>query len=220
LSKYLITVVLLAGLVAASIVFAGRVKTYHLFGNQEGYEPVQPIAFSHRKHAGDLQIQCVYCHSGAESSPHAGIPAADICMNCHRFVTDSSKVILQELLDARKEKRKQDPKVSPELEKLYHSLALTVTSDGKLERDPKRQPEPIAWVKVHNLPAFTCFNHSAHVKAGVDCQQCHGPVETMERVRQVADLSMGWCVDCHRQRGLMADTKAAKPSTDCATCHH
>jgi hypothetical protein len=84
-----------------------------------------------------------------------------------------------------------------------------------------RQPKPIAWVKVHNLPAFTCFDHRPHTLAGVTCQHCHGPVETMERVRQVGDLSMGWCVNCHRetaQTGVAG--KKVRPSTDCSACHY
>ena len=87
--------------------------------------------------------------------------------------------------------------------------------------NPSKKPQAIAWVKVHNLPAFACFDHRAHVHAGLACQQCHGPVETMERVRQVNDLSMGWCVDCHRETGRTGLAgKAVQPSTDCATCHY
>jgi hypothetical protein len=107
--------------------------------------------------------------------------------------------------------------VSPELQKLYDALAL----DAKLEPDPAKHPEPIAWVRVHNLPDFTCFDHRSHVNAGVTCQHCHGPVETMERVRQVADLSMGWCVNCHREsanNGVAG--KKVRHSTDCSVCHH
>jgi hypothetical protein len=138
-------------------------------------------------------------------------------MSCHRFVTAPQAILLQELLEARKAKRPPLPVVSPELKKLYDALGL----DDKMERDPSKKPEPIAWVRIHNLPAYACFDHRSHVAAGVACQDCHGRVETMERVRQVSDLSMGWCVNCHRETGRAAgDSKQVKASTDCATCHH
>ena len=107
--------------------------------------------------------------------------------------------------------------MSPELQKLYDALGL----NAKMEPDPDKKPQPIPWVKVHNLPDYACFDHHSHVNAGVECQRCHGPVETMERMRQVADLSMGWCVNCHResQRTGVAG-KEVKPSLDCAACHH
>jgi hypothetical protein len=210
-------VILLVGLVLSCTYLVGQLKNYPLPGNQQGYEPVQPIAFSHRQHAGQLQISCLYCHYGAENSPHAGIPPASICMTCHRFVTAPQKDMLAELLDARKAKRPPRPVISDELRKLYDALGL----DSKLEPDPDKKPKPIAWVKVHNLPTFTCFEHRSHVKAGVECQHCHGQVETMERVRQEKSLSMGWCVNCHRESGRIGPTgKRIEPSTDCAACHH
>jgi hypothetical protein len=217
LVRYLFTILLLGGLVVSSLLLGRQVHGWPLPGSQQGYEPEQPIAFSHKLHAGDLQIQCLYCHYGVDKSKHAGVPPGDVCMTCHRFVTASQKTVLPELLAARKEKRPAQPQVSPELQKLYDALAL----DSKLEPDPSKQPQPIKWVKVHNLPAYACFNHQSHVQAGVDCQRCHGDVETMERVRQVSDLSMGWCVNCHRetsQSGVKG--KIVRPSTDCATCHY
>jgi hypothetical protein len=215
--KRLLTLVLLAGLVVCGVVLAGRLRSYPPPGDQDGYEPPQPIAFSHRQHAGDLQISCQYCHYGAENSRHAGIPAAGLCMNCHRFVTAPQKAMVAEVLAARKEDRAPEPVVSPELQKLYDSLGL----NAKLERDPDRTPQPIKWVKVHNLPDYACFDHRAHTTAGVACQRCHGPVETMDRLRQVSDLSMGWCVNCHREcQRNGVDGKPARPSLDCATCHH
>jgi Cytochrome c7 and related cytochrome c len=217
LAKRLLTMALLIGLVFSSLALARRAKEYHLPGNQQGYEPVQPIAFSHRLHAGDMQVSCYYCHYGAENTRHAGIPPASVCMTCHRFVTASQKAVLPEILAARKAKRTPNPVISDELQKLYDALGL----DAKLERDPNKKQEPIKWVKVHNLPSFTCFDHRSHVKAGLDCQRCHGPVETMERVRQVEDLSMGWCVNCHRENNRPGPTgKMLRPSTDCITCHH
>jgi len=208
---------LLIGLVICSLVLAGRLRSYPFPGNQQGYEPEQPIAFSHRLHAGELQISCLYCHYGAEKSRHAGIPAASICMTCHRFVTASQKVMIPEILEARKANRTPRPVIAPELQKLYTALGL----DINLERDPHATPQPIAWVKVHNLPAYTCFDHRAHLRAGVACQRCHGPVESMERLRQISDLSMGWCVNCHRETPIPGvNGRAAWPSTACGTCHH
>jgi hypothetical protein len=212
----LLTLVLLVALIVSSVVLAGRLRTYPLPGNHQGYEPEQPIAFSHRLHAGDLQISCVYCHYGAERSRQAGVPAANICMTCHRFVTASQKAMIPEILEARKANRTPKPVISPELQKLYDSLGL----DGRLEPDPSKTPKPINWVKVHNLPAYACFDHRAHVNAGVACQRCHGPVETMDRLRQVSDLSMGWCVNCHREsQRTGVDGHSVRPSIDCTTCH-
>jgi len=217
LARRLMTVVLLIGLVISSVVLSGRLRSYPLPGNQQGYEPEQPIAFSHRLHAGEVQISCLYCHYGAERSRHAGIPSASICMTCHRFVTASQKVMIPEILEARKANRTPKPVISPELQKLYDALGL----GSNLERDPKTPPQPIAWVKVHNLPAYTCFDHRAHLRAEVACQRCHGPVETMDRLRQVSDLSMGWCVNCHRETEIAGVAgKTGRPSIACATCHH
>jgi cytochrome c7-like protein len=216
LQRHVLTLVLVAALVPSISVLAVRLRTYPLPGSEQGYEPVQPIAFSHKQHAGDVQVSCIYCHFGAETSRHAGLPPASVCMSCHRFVTASQNEMLPELLVARKEKRPPRPVVTAELQKLYDAMGL----DSKLEPDPNKVPQPIAWVKVHNLPAYTCFDHRAHVRSEVRCQQCHGPVETMERVRQVEDLSMGWCVNCHRKTERTgADGKNFRPSIDCATCH-
>jgi hypothetical protein len=213
----LVTIVLGIGLFLASVAALPALWGLPGPGNQQGYEPVQPIAFSHRLHAGELQISCLYCHAGAERSPHAGIPAASVCLNCHRFVTAPLGTLRAEEELAKKEKRKPRRLVSPELQKLYDALAL----DEQMRPDPARTPTPIAWIKVHNLPAFACFDHQAHVHAGVSCQQCHGPVQNMERLRQVEDLSMGWCVNCHRQANQSGIAgKKVNASLDCATCHY
>ncbi len=215
--RMLITTALLVALVLAALALARQVKDSPLPGSQQGYEPVQPIAFSHRQHAGQMQIACLYCHNGAERSAHAGIPAASLCMTCHRFVTAPQKDMLPEIVEARRATRAIRPVVSPELQALYNALAL----DDKFERDPKKTPRPIAWVRVHQLPSYACFNHCAHVRAGVNCQDCHGPVETMDRIRQTSDLSMGWCVNCHRDASKTGvNGKTVHASTDCATCHH
>jgi len=193
-----------------------RIGALRLPGNQQGYEPAQPIDFSHRLHAGELQISCLYCHSGAEKSRYAGVPAASVCMNCHRFVTAPLGSVRAEDELAKQEKRAPRKIISPELAKVYDALGL----GEDLKPSAARQARPIEWVRIHNLPDFAHFDHRAHVTAAVSCQTCHGPVETMERVRQVSDLSMGWCVNCHRaanQTGIAG--KAVYASVDCAVCH-
>jgi hypothetical protein len=217
MSARLLTLVLAVGLLGSVFFLVLQISALHLPGNQQGYEPVQPIAFSHRLHAGELQVPCLYCHSGAERSRHAGIPAASTCMNCHRFVSAPLGAVRAEDELAKKEGRKPVRVVSPEIQKLYDALAL----GDNLKRDAKKTPVPIAWTKVHNLPDFVYFDHRPHVAAGVACQQCHGPVETMERVRQVQPLTMGWCVNCHRaanQTGIAG--RSANASVDCARCHY
>lgn len=151
-----------------------------MVGTQQGYEPPQPIAYSHALHAGELKIACMYCHSGAEYSRHAGVPSANVCMNCHKQV-------------------KAD---SPEVQKIAQAVATNT---------------PIQWTRVHRYPDFAYFNHSRHVGQGVQCQACHGPVETMVRVRQVETMTMGWCIECHRT--TLAEGKL-KPPTDCSACHY
>jgi nitrate reductase gamma subunit len=248
------TAVLLVGLILSGLALIPRLRGAHLPGNDQGYEPVQPIAFSHRLHAGELQVACVYCHADAEKGRHAGIAAASVCMNCHRFITAPLRDVRADFELARQERQalpaflgtstvgllgapsgqgpllaaaalvpgRADPRplrtlISPELAKLYVALGL----NDKLEPDPVRATTPIRWVKVHNLPSYTHFDHRAHVNVGVACQRCHGPVETMERVRQVEDLSMGWCVQCHRDANETGvGGKPVRASTDCTACHH
>lgn len=232
----LLTIVLLVSIGFALLVLAPSVASVHLPGNQQGYEPAQPIAFSHRLHAGEMQVDCLYCHSGAERSRHAGIPAASVCMNCHRFVQATAGAVRAEDELAKREHRQPHRVMSPEIAKLYAALALR--EDGT--RDPRRTPSRIQWMKIHSVPDFVYFDHRPHVNAGVACQVCHGPVETMERVRQVSDLSMGMCVNCHRQinragltgkgdftsaaapasRGVVPVTHKLHASTDCTTCHY
>ncbi|MBI3682661.1 MAG: cytochrome c3 family protein [Acidobacteria bacterium] len=211
----ILTAILLVASGYAALAVAPRMNGYRLPGIHQGYAPVQPIAYSHRLHAGELQVACLYCHSAAERSRHAGIPAASICMNCHKQVTASFGAVRQEEELAEKAKRKPRPVVSPELGKLYAALGLNQT----LDRDPSLPQKPISWVRVHNLPDFVYFDHRAHVAAGVACQTCHGPVETMERMRQHASLAMGWCVNCHREANRGINGKAVEASIDCGTCH-
>jgi len=217
MNQRLVTIVLAIALGFSVLTLVPRALAWRLPGNNAGYEPSQPIAFSHRLHAGELQVACLYCHSGAETSRHAGIPAANVCMNCHRFVTAPYAAVRAEDEQAQKENRPPRQVVSPELQKVYDALAL----NSRLEPDPQRHPRPIVWTKVHNVPDFVYFDHRAHVTVGVTCQQCHGPVETMERMRQTQTLTMGWCVNCHRQADRTG--VAGRPvdaSLDCITCHY
>jgi len=170
--------ILAVGAFGAALLAAVVAREVSLVGVHQGYAPEQPIAFSHKLHAGDNQIACLYCHFAATKSRHAGIPPANVCMNCHGIL--------------RKE--------TAELAKLKEAVA---------------QGRPIEWIKVHNLPDFVYFNHSQHVLSSVACRDCHGPVETMARVRQEKPLTMGWCLDCHRQRGIgpaMSETTVARTS--------
>ncbi|MBI4906573.1 MAG: cytochrome c3 family protein [Acidobacteria bacterium] len=209
-------VVLATGLLFSSWGLVTRVGAFRLPGNQQGYSPVQPIAYSHRLHAGELQIDCQYCHFNASSSRHAGIPPASICMNCHRLVTTSFGVFRAEDELAIQENRKPRTLISAEIRKIYDALGL----DDERKPAATKQPAPIAWTRVHRLPAFVYFDHRAHVNAGVVCQTCHGPVETMERMRQFSDLTMGWCVNCHREVNRSGvEGKRVYASVDCSTCH-
>ncbi|MTI33287.1 c-type cytochrome [Cytophagales bacterium RKSG123] len=149
-----------------AIVLKTVIDGLFMVGIQQNYQPKQPIAFSHKIHAGQMEIDCNYCHTGVRKSKSANIPSANICMNCHTEI-------------------KKD---SPEIQKIYAAL----------END-----QPIEWVRIHNLPDLAYFNHSQHVKVGeVECQTCHGPIETMDVVYQYADLTMGWCINCHRETEL------------------
>ena len=202
----IITIALAAAFAVSLVTLAAA---WRLPGNNQGYEPVQPIAFSHKLHAGDMKIACLYCHAGAERSRYAGIPALNVCMNCHEKVTSS--------FAAQQQAPQTQPVESVQLRKLYDALAL----DDVLAPVEGKTPTPIAWQRVHQLPDFVYFDHRAHITAAVRCQQCHGPVESMERVRQVETLAMGWCVNCHRdvnQAGVAG--KPVHASIDCVTCHY
>ncbi|MBR9999733.1 MAG: c-type cytochrome [Cyclobacteriaceae bacterium] len=147
---------------------------YHI-GVQEGYSPTQPIAYSHKVHAGDFAIPCQYCHTGVMESKNAGIPSANICMNCHSAIV----------------KVTGSDTPSAEIQKIY---------------DAVENNQPIEWVRIHNMPDLAYFNHAQHYNVGnVECQTCHGPIETMEVVSQYADLTMGWCIDCHRTTVVQTD---------------
>ncbi len=195
MSSTIVNLLLACGLLLVAGVLAPRVATSRLPGDHSGYAPDQPIAYSHRLHAGELGIACLYCHAGAETSRHAGIPAASICMNCHKTVSAPMLEVRAEDARAAAEGRAPARIVSPEIGKLYGAL------DDRA---------PIRWTRVHRLPDYAFFDHRSHVTAGVSCQRCHGPVETMERMRQHSTLTMGWCVDCHRTE---------RATLDCSACH-
>lgn len=172
-----------------------------------GYQPIQPVAYSHKLHAGQMGIDCRYCHFNVERGQFAGVPPTEVCMNCHSLVKTTS----------------------PEIIKIREAF-----SSGK----------PILWQRVHKLPEFAYFNHSAHVNKGVSCVVCHGRIDQEDIVTAAAPLSMSWCLDCHRDPARnIRDKKLVTnlawkpdgdpveigrtfmekyhvhPRTDCSTCH-
>lgn len=155
-------------------------------GIDQGYEPVQPIHYSHRIHAGVNEIDCKYCHSSARVSKHSGIPSLNVCMNCHKSIGEVSETTLAE-------GKEYGVDYNAEIQKLYDAVGW----DGRAYTG---ETKPVKWIRIHNLPDFAYFNHSQHVSvAGVECQTCHGPVEEMEVLYQHAPLTMGWCINCHRE---------------------
>ena len=220
MQQRVITFALLIGLFFSLVALGTSANRWRLPDNQQGYAPKQPIAFSHRLHAGELKLDCTFCHSNAEQSRHAGIPSTDVCMKCHQNVVNTFDIIKDEAEKAKEEKREPKQLVSEELQKLYDALNI----EGLAKSDSKNKEtigKPIDWVRVHNLPDYVFFDHSAHVTVGVACQTCHGPVESFDRMHQEARLSMGWCVNCHREaneKGI--DGKTVHASTNCSTCHY
>ena len=145
-------------------------------GVQQGYQPSQPIAFSHKIHAGQYEIDCQYCHTGVRKAKSANIPSANICMNCHTAIKTESE----------------------EIQKIYTAIDYD-PSTGEYGNNQ----QPIEWIRVHNLPDLAYFNHSQHVQVGgLECQTCHGPIEEMDVVYQYSNLTMGWCINCHRETNL------------------
>jgi menaquinone reductase, multiheme cytochrome c subunit len=142
-----------------------------------GYAPAQPVPFSHAQHAGQLGIDCRYCHTGVDKGPHSTLPPTQNCMNCHLSIRTTVKV--------------PDPKTpgvqieveNPKLAPVFESW---------------RTGKPVQWVRVHDLGDYVYFNHSAHVNRGVSCVSCHGRIDQMDVVQQAQPLSMTWCLDCHR----------------------
>ena len=193
------------GTVFALVLLYEGVQSVMAVGLTQGYQPTQPIAFSHKLHAGTHQINCAYCHTSVYKSKSANIPSANICMNCHSQIKTES----------------------PEIKKIYRAI---------------ERKQPIQWVRIHNLPDLAYFNHSQHTQvAGLQCQTCHGPIQNMEVVYQYSALTMGWCINCHREMPLntkdnkyydnlvkLHDTKNAgapftvssNGGTECSKCHY
>jgi len=199
----------------STITFKTVIDGLYSIGVQKNYQPKQPIAFSHKIHAGQYEIECKYCHTGAAKGKQANIPSTNICMNCHSQI--KSGEITGE----------------GEIAKIYAAAGFdpaTSTYSGKTK--------PVEWVRIHNLPDLAYFNHSQHVNvAGVVCQTCHGPIQEMEVVKQYSLLTMGWCIDCHRKSDVTTkgnayydklveihDKKTFKVEAigglECAKCHY
>lgn len=165
-------------------------------GVDQNYAPVQPIHFSHRIHAGSNGINCKYCHSSARVSKNAGIPSLNVCMNCHKNISEVS-----------------DTTATPEHSKAFYDAQIqklydAVGWDKSLQKYTGKS-SPVKWVRIHNLPDFAYFNHSQHVTvAGVECQKCHGEVQTYEIQKQFAPLTMGWCIKCHRETDVKMEGNA------------
>lgn len=150
-----------------------------------GYQPDQPINFSHKLHAGDMGIDCQYCHLGVEKGRHAVVPPASTCMNCHEIAKTDS----------------------PEIQKLTEYY---------------ESGEPIPWKRIHKVPEYAYFNHSAHVNSGIECQSCHGEIEEMTKVKQVHAFTMSNCLSCHRnphEKMPYLKGKIKNGPDNCAACH-
>lgn len=198
-------------------------------GVDQGYQPIQPIHFSHKIHAGDNQIDCQMCHSSARNSQTSGIPSLNTCMNCHQSISEVAESTATE--------EYSKAFYDGEIQKLYHAVGWDQASQSYTGNT-----EPVKWVRIHNLPDFAVFNHSQHVEVGgISCQTCHGPVEEMEIMYQDAPLTMGWCVECHRETnvrmagneyyekiheelskkyGVEELTVAQMGGLECAKCHY
>ena len=165
-------------------------------GVHTGYQPTQPIKFSHELHAGINQIDCQYCHTGAFKSKNSTIPSLNVCMNCHKNISEVAETTATE--------EHSKAFYDGEIAKLYDAVGW----DKSLQKYTGKT-KPVKWVRIHNLPDHVYFNHSQHVTvAGVECQTCHGPVEEMEIMKQHAPLTMGWCINCHRETNVKVEDNA------------
>jgi len=164
-----------AAIIVVGVVVGTAVGLWANAAFYPGTAPQQPIDFSHRVHAGENEIPCMYCHTQARRSISAGVPSVNKCVGCHTNVVPDR----------------------PQIRKVM----------GYWENK-----EPIPWIKVHDLPDFVYFPHKRHVQADVECQTCHGPVETMDVISREAPLQMGWCLECHKELEV-------EHGIDCWTCH-
>ena len=181
-------------------IFLVLIGIYLLFGTlfsvgiDQGYQPIQPIAFSHKIHSGENKIDCQYCHSSAKHSKHSGIPSVNVCMNCHMAIAEVAEGTEIEWNGQIYGKERLDGEIA----KVYDAAGWdpeTLEYSG--------EEKPIKWIRIHNLPDFVYYNHAQHVKvAGLKCQQCHGPVEEMDEMYQYSPLTMGWCINCHRETNV------------------
>ena len=198
-------------------------------GIDQGYAPIQPIHYSHKIHAGANQIECKYCHSSARVSKHSGIPSLNVCMNCHEYIAEYNG---EEDL----ENGYTRDFYTNEIKKLYSAVGWDEENQVYTGNT-----KPVKWVRIHNLPDFVYFNHAQHAQvAKIECQTCHGPVEEMEIMYQYSPLTMGWCIDCHRESNVDKDneyyqkvheelskkygveklTVAQLGGIECAKCHY
>lgn len=196
-------------LVLVSVIFLLLSGAYFAYGwmmqvgVDQGYAPIQPIHYSHKIHAGDNKIECKYCHSSARVSKHSGIPSLNVCMNCHKSIYEyqgnPEGPSAEDLANGY-----TNEFYTGEIKKLYKAV-------GWDEENQKYtgESQPVEWVRIHNLPDLAYFNHSQHVSvAGIECQTCHGPVEEMEIMYQYSPLTMGWCINCHRETNVKVDDNA------------
>lgn len=225
-NQFLVFVTSVFLLLAAGYFFYGWAMQVDV---NEGYEPIQPIHYSHRIHAGSNGIDCKYCHSAARVSKNAGIPSLNVCMNCHKNISEVSDTTAT----AEHSKAFYDGEIA----KLYNAVGW-----DKATQKYTGKTQPVKWVRIHNLPDFVYFNHSQHVSvAGIECQTCHGPVEEYELMKQFSPLTMGWCVNCHRKTdvkmegneyytkiheelskkyGVQKLTAAQMGGLECGKCHY
>jgi mono/diheme cytochrome c family protein len=227
----------IAGLAVIGFILLGAWMTRGgiKLGRQENYKPTQPIYYSHKVHAGINQINCQYCHSAAEKGKHAMIPSTNVCMNCHKGINEYTGAGEHPLVSDDGDKING----TAEIKKLYDYAGW----------DPAKKAftsaaQTVPWVKIHNLPDHVAFSHATHVKNGkVACQRCHGPIQEMDEVYQFSNLSMGFCINCHREQKVQfaennyykifekyhAEIKAGKRDsvtvsdvggTECAKCHY
>jgi len=180
------------------LLFSSAYFVYGYFmqiGVDQGYMPIQPIHYSHKIHAGANQIECKYCHSSARVSKHSGIPSLNVCMNCHQNIAEYNG---EEDLENGYTK----DFYTKEIKKLYAAVGW----DEENQRYTG-ESQPVKWVRIHNLPDFVYFNHAQHVEVGeIACQKCHGPVEEMEIMYQHSSLTMGWCINCHRETNVKVES--------------
>lgn len=189
-------------LVFVSAVFLLLASGYFVYGYlsqigiDQDYAPIQPIHYSHRIHAGSNGIDCKYCHSSARTSKNAGIPSLNVCMNCHKNIS--------EVADTTATAEYSKAFYDAQIQKLYDAVGW----DKSMQKYTGKT-QPVKWVRIHKLPDFAYFNHSQHVTVGgIECQKCHGPVQEYEIQKQFAPLTMGWCIDCHRQTNVKMEGNA------------